>query len=63
MKTYLRLAQIVSKSEPISKLAIHYLARRVSEVRVAREPRYRRCIAVDEVSYMLRNPMYTCGLL
>jgi len=28
--------------EPISKSAVHYLARKVSEVRVAREPRYRR---------------------
>jgi transposase-like protein len=34
--------------EPISKSAIHYLAKRVSEIRVSKEPRYRRCIAVDE---------------
>ena len=38
--------------EPISKSAVHYLAKKVSEVRVAKEPRYRRCIAVDET--MLR---------
>jgi hypothetical protein len=34
--------------EPISKSVVHYLARKVSEVRVATEPRCRRCIAVDE---------------
>jgi hypothetical protein len=34
--------------EPISMSAVHYLARRVSEVRVSKEPRYRRCMAVDE---------------
>jgi transposase-like protein len=33
---------------PISKSAVHYLAKKVSEIRVAKEPRYRRCIAVDE---------------
>jgi len=33
--------------ESISKSAVHYLAKKVSEIRVAREPRYRRCIAVD----------------
>jgi hypothetical protein len=27
--------------EPISKSAVHYLAKKVSEIRVAREPRYR----------------------
>ncbi|MCL7397037.1 MAG: hypothetical protein LZ167_06455 [Thaumarchaeota archaeon] len=27
--------------EPISKSAVHYLARKVSEIRVAKEPRYR----------------------
>jgi putative transposase len=34
--------------ESISRSAAHYLAKKVSEVRVAREPRYRRCIAFDE---------------
>jgi hypothetical protein len=34
--------------EPISKSAVHYLAKKVSSVKVAKEPRYRRCIAVDE---------------
>jgi hypothetical protein len=30
--------------EPISKSAVHYLAKKVSEIRVSKEPRYRRCI-------------------
>jgi hypothetical protein len=34
--------------EPISKSAVHYLARKVSELIVATDPRYRRCIAVDD---------------
>jgi transposase-like protein len=41
---------------PISKSADHYLAKRVSEVRVAREPRYRRCIAVDETKLRVKKP-------
>jgi transposase-like protein len=50
--------------EPISKSAVHYLAKRVSEIRVSKEPRYRRCIAVDETKLSVsRNPMYMCGLL
>ena len=36
--------------EPISKSAVHYLAKRVSSVKVAKESRYRRCIAVDETA-------------
>jgi hypothetical protein len=48
--------------EPISKSAVHYLAKRVSEIRVAKEPRYRRCIAMRP-SYVSRNPMYMCGPL
>jgi hypothetical protein len=36
--------------EPISKSAVHYLAKRVSSVKVAKEPRYRMCIAVDETA-------------
>ena len=36
--------------EPISKSAVHYLAKRISEIRVSKEPRYRRCIAVDETA-------------
>jgi transposase-like protein len=41
--------------EPISKSAVHYLAKRVSEIRVAREPRYRRCIAVDETKLRVKK--------
>ena len=41
--------------EPISKSAVHYLAKKVSEIRVAREPRYRRCIAVDETKLCVKK--------
>jgi transposase-like protein len=41
--------------EPISKSAVHYLARRVSEIRVSKEPRYRRCIAVDETKLSVKG--------
>jgi putative transposase len=41
--------------EPISRSAVHYLARKVSEVRVAREPRCRRCIAVDETKLRVKK--------
>jgi transposase-like protein len=34
--------------EPISKPTVHELARKISIIKIAREPRYRRCIAVDE---------------
>jgi transposase-like protein len=53
----MKVSRVLSLAlEPISKSAVHYLARKVSEIRVAKEPRYRRCIAVDETK--LRNPMY-----
>ena len=29
--------------EPISKSAVHYLAKNVSSIKVAKEPRYRGC--------------------
>jgi transposase-like protein len=49
-----RVSRVLSLAlEPISKSAAHYLARKVSEVRVATEPRYRRCIAVDETKLKL----------
>jgi len=32
--------------EPINKSTVHYLARKVSIIKIARKPRYRRCIAV-----------------
>jgi transposase-like protein len=41
--------------EPISKSAVHYLAKRVSEIRVSKEPRYRRCIAVDETKLRVKK--------
>jgi hypothetical protein len=34
--------------ELIRKSAVRYLAKKVSEIRVAKEPRYGRCMAVDE---------------
>ena len=40
---------------PISKSAVHYLASRVSEIRVSKEPRYRRCIAVDETKLRVKK--------
>jgi putative transposase len=42
--------------EPISKSAVHYLAKKVSEIRVATEPRCRRCIAVDETKLRVKKP-------
>jgi putative transposase len=41
--------------EPISKSAVHYLARKVSSVKIATEPRYRRCIAVDETKLRVKK--------
>jgi putative transposase len=41
--------------EPISKSAVHYLAKRVSEIRVTKEPRYRRGIAVDETKLSVKG--------
>jgi putative transposase len=41
--------------EPISKSAVHYLAKKVSEIRVAREPRCRRCIAFDETKLSVKG--------
>jgi transposase-like protein len=41
--------------EPISKSTIHDLARKVSTASVAREPRYRRCIAVDETKLRVKK--------
>ena len=51
-----RVSRVLSMGlEPISKSAVHYLARKVSEVRVAKEPRYRRCIAVDETKLRVKK--------
>jgi putative transposase len=41
--------------EPISKSAVHYLAREVSIIKIAREPRYRRCIAIDEAKLCVKK--------
>jgi transposase-like protein len=41
--------------EPISKSAVHYLAKKVSKIRVAREPRCRRCIAVYETKLRVKK--------
>jgi transposase-like protein len=41
--------------EPISKSTVHYLAKRVSSVKVAKENRYRRCIAVDETKLCVKK--------
>jgi hypothetical protein len=41
--------------ELISKSAVHYLAKRISEIRVAKESRYRRCIAVDETKLRVKK--------
>jgi len=41
--------------EPISKSSVHYLAKRVSEIRISKEPRYKRCIAVDETKLCVKK--------
>jgi putative transposase len=41
--------------ELISKSAVHYLAKRISEIRVSKEPRYRRCIAIDEAKLCVKK--------
>jgi transposase-like protein len=41
--------------ERISKSTVHDLARKVSTVSVAREPRYKRCIAVDETKLSVKG--------
>jgi hypothetical protein len=47
--------------EPIRKSAVHYLAKKVSSIKVSKEPRWR-CIAVDETKLRVRNPTYMYGL-
>jgi hypothetical protein len=42
-----KVSKVLSTAlEPIGKSAVHYLAKKVSEIRVSKESRYRRCIAV-----------------
>jgi len=51
-----RVSKVLSMGlEPISKSAVHYLAKKVSKIRVAREPRCRRCIAVDETKLRVKK--------
>jgi transposase-like protein len=51
-----KVSKVLSMAlEPISKSAVHYLAKKVSEIRVAREPRYRGCIAVDETKLRVKK--------
>jgi putative transposase len=54
--SYRRVSKVLSMGlEPISKSAVHYLAKKVSEIRVAREPRCRRCIAFDETKLSVKG--------
>ncbi|MCL7390890.1 MAG: DDE-type integrase/transposase/recombinase [Thaumarchaeota archaeon] len=41
--------------EPIIKSTVHDLARKVSIIKIAREPRYRRCIAIDETKLSVKG--------
>jgi putative transposase len=51
-----KVSKVLSMAlEPISKSAVHYLAKRVSEIKVSKEPRYRRCIAVDETKLSVKG--------
>jgi transposase-like protein len=51
-----RVSKVLSMGlEPISKSTVHYLARKVSSVKIAKEPRYRRCIAVDETKLSVKG--------
>jgi transposase-like protein len=51
-----RVSKVLSMVlEPISKSAVHYIAKRVSEIRVSKEPRYRRCIAVGETKLSVKG--------
>jgi len=51
-----RVSKVLSLAfEPISKSTVHDLARKVSTVSFAREPRYRRCIAVDETKLRVKK--------
>jgi len=51
-----KISKILSLAlEPISKSTIHDLARKVSMVKIAVEPRYRRRIAVDETKLYVKG--------
>jgi putative transposase len=54
--SFRKVSRVLSLAlEPISKSAVHYLAKKVSEIRVVKEPRYRRCIAVDETKLRVKK--------
>jgi hypothetical protein len=46
--------------ESLSMSAVHYLAKKVSSVKIAKEPRYRRCIAVDETKLRVCICVVSC---
>jgi putative transposase len=51
-----KVSKVLSMAlKSISKSAVHYLAKKVSSVKVAKESRYRRCIAVDETKLHVRK--------
>jgi transposase-like protein len=51
-----KVSKVLSMAfEPISKSTVHDLARKVSTIKIAREPRYRRCIAVDETKLRVKK--------
>jgi hypothetical protein len=56
-----KVSKVLSMAlESISKSAVHYLAKRVSSVKVSKEPRYRRCIAVDETKLSVKKCLCIC---
>jgi transposase-like protein len=51
-----RVSRVLSLAlEPIRKSIVHDLARRVSMVKIAGEPRHRRCIAFDETKLSVKG--------
>jgi transposase-like protein len=51
-----RVSKVLSLAlEPISKSAVHYLAWKVSIIKIARQPRYRRCIAINETKLSVKG--------
>jgi len=52
-----RVSKVLSLAiEPISKSDIHYLSKIISsKVRIALEPKYRRCIAIDETKLKVKG--------
>ena len=51
-----KVSKVLSMAlEPISKSSVHYLAKKVSSIKVSKEPKYRRCIAVDETKLCVKK--------